>query len=201
MIDLYGCGSPNVAKILFMLSETDLPFRTIRIDTAKGEQFSDEFVALNPNSKVPVIVDHEGPGDEPYTVFESGAILLYLAEKSGKLLPTDPIFRHRVHQWLFFQTSYLGPMCGQERCFAQSAPKKLGQYALDRYVSEVRRLLDVLDKRLAESSYVAGDEFTLADIAVFPGIRLHTDILGGRHGRDFLVKWMDKIKSRPGFQK
>ena len=201
VIELYACGSPNVAKVLFMLGETNLPYRITPVDIAGGGQYQDSFVALNPNAKVPVIIDDDGPTDEPYTVFESGAILLYLAEKTGMLMPTDAESKHVVHQWLFVQASSLGPMCGQERHFAQSAPEEGNRYALRRYRAVVRRLLDVLDNRLAENEYLAGDAFTLADVAAFPGVQLHTDLLGGRWGRPNMVRWLDRVDRRPGYRK
>lgn len=201
MIELFACGSPNVAKVLFMLSETNLPYRVTPVDIAEGGQYQDSFVALNPNSKVPVIIDDDGPAVEPYTVFESGAILLYLAEKADMLMPADSDSKHIVYQWLFFQASSLGPMCGQERHFAQSAPEEGNRYALRRYTAEVRRLLDVLDKRLAENEYLAGDSFTVADVAAFPGVQLHTDLMGGRWGRPNMVRWLDRIDGRAGYRK
>ena len=201
MIELFACGSPNVSKVLFMLGETNLPYRITPVDIARGGQFQDSFVALNPNSKVPVIIDDDGPTGERCTVFESGAILLYLAEKADILMPADPKTKHLVYQWLFFQASSLGPMCGQERYFAQSASEKGNRYAQRRYTAEVRRLLDVLDKRLAENEYLAGDSFTVADVAAFPGVQLHTDLLGGRWGRPNMVRWLDRIDRRAGYQK
>jgi GST-like protein len=157
MIDLYALTSPNVQKIYIMLEETKLPYKEHFIDVWKGEQYSPDFIKINPNSKIPTIVDHEGPGGKPFTVFESGAILLYLAEKTGKFLPQDPAKKYEVLQWLMFQLTNIGPMFGQFVHFKLFPPKdKDNTYPMSRYQTEVKRLYEVMEKRLAHSAYLGG---------------------------------------------
>jgi len=162
-IVLYSLATPNGQKIGIMLEELKLPYEAHTIDIKNGEQFTEEFKKVNPNSKIPAIVDPDGPDGKPFAVFESGAILWYLAEKTGKLLPKDPRKRYEVLQWLFWQMSGLGPMFGQLGHFFRYAPEKI-QYAIDRYSTEARRLLAVLDKQLAGCEYIVG-EYSIADIA------------------------------------
>ena len=151
MIDLYALTSPNVQKVYIMLEETKLPYKEHFVDVWKGEQYHPEFIRINPNSKIPAIIDHDGPGGKPYTLFESGAILMYLAEKAGKFLPTDQAKKYHVLQWLFVQTSSVGPMFGQFTHYKMFAPKDGDHsYSLARYQTEVKRLYEVLEKRLAE---------------------------------------------------
>ncbi len=196
MIDLYALTSPNVQKIFLMLEELELPYNTIPVDVWKGEQFSPEFTRLNPNRKIPVIVDHEGPGGKPATVFESGAILIYLAEKTSRLLPADPVARLDVLQWLMIQVASLGPMCGQLVHFTRYAPP--GQdYSVGRYRTEVNRLFDLYDARLRERAYVGGDDYTIADVAAFPWLR-HVEMLGiDLAKRPQIKRWIDTVASRP----
>jgi GST-like protein len=151
MIDLYGMGSPNVVKIFIALEEMGLPYKVIPVDVFGGAQFKAEFTHLNPSAKVPVIVDHDGPGGKPYTVFESGAILIYLAEKSGQFLSKDPVAKYDTLQWLMVQMTGVGPMFGQYVHFMRFAPKG-NEYALDRYRTQARRVLDVLEQRLGTTS-------------------------------------------------
>jgi GST-like protein len=200
MIDLYGCGSPNVLKILFMLGETGLPYTFHHVGLYSGELYSPEFLALNPNNRVPVIVDSEGPGGQAHTVFESGAILIYLAEKAGKLLPQDAATRSRALQWLMWQMAGVGPMFGQALHFKYIAPAG-NAYAKKRYQTEVSRLYDVLERRLGEAAWLAGDEFSIADVASFPWAgkyvkTLEIDIARRPH----VARWIAACEARPGYQ-
>ncbi|MCW8970383.1 MAG: glutathione S-transferase N-terminal domain-containing protein, partial [Rhodospirillales bacterium] len=165
MIDLYTFGTPNGRKASVMLEEVGLPYKVHVIDIKKGMQMAPEFIAINPNNKIPAIVDWEGPGGGPYTVFESGAILMYLAEKTGSdLLPTNMRARFDTIQWLMFQMGGLGPMLGQTHHFRQFAPEKI-PYAIERYEAETARLYGVMDARLGKVEYLAGNFYSIADIA------------------------------------
>jgi GST-like protein len=198
MIDLYALTSPNVQKIYIMLEETKLPYKEHFIDVWKGEQYSPDFIKINPNSKIPTIVDHEGPGGKPYTVFESGAILLYLAEKTGKFLPQDPAKKYEVLQWLMFQLTNIGPMFGQFVHFKLFPPKdKDNTYPMSRYQTEVKRLYEVMEKRLAHSAYLGGADYSIADIATFPWTRNH-DMQGVKwEDNPNLARWFKSIDERP----
>jgi len=201
MIDLYALTSPNVQKIYVMLEETKLPYKEHFIDVWKGDQYSPEFVKINPNSKIPAIVDHDGPGGKPYTVVESGAILMYLAEKTGKFLPKDTAKKYDVLQWLFFQVTGVGPNFGQFTHFKMFAPKNIDHtYSMSRHQTEVKRLYEVMEKRLAHSPYLGGDEYTIADIATFPWTRMHE--LQGVKWEDHanVGRWFNAISSRPATQ-
>jgi len=196
MIDLYALTSPNVQKIFIMLEEVALPYNTILVDVWKGEQYDAEFLKVNPNAKIPAIVDHEGPGGKPYTVFESGAILLYLAEKTGKFLPADTAKKYDVLQWLMIQLTGVGPMFGQFTHFKLFAPKD-STYSMARYQTEVKRLYEVLEKRLAQSPYLGGAEYSIADIATFPWTRNH-DMQGVKwEDNPNLARWYKAIDERP----
>jgi GST-like protein len=196
MIDFYVLTSPNVQKIFIMLEELELPYRTFQVDVFKGENLKPEFVKLNPNAKIPVIVDHEGPGGRPYTVFESGAILLYLADKGRRFLPSNTIARFDVLQWLMIQLTGVGPMFGQLTHFKRFAPAG-NDYSLSRYQTEVRRLYDVLEQRLGQSPYLGGAEYTIADIATFPWTRNH-DWQGVKwEDHPNLARWFGTIAERP----
>jgi GST-like protein len=169
MIDLHFTPTPNGQKISIALEETGLPYRLINYDIFEGDHLTAEFGRINPNHKLPAIVDHDPPfGGGPHAVFESGAILQYIAEKTGQLLPWDPRQRSVALQWLTWQVAGLGPMGGQASHFMRYAPEQL-EYAIERYAREVQRLLAVLEKRLGEAPYLAGDDYTIADIAVWPG--------------------------------
>ena len=198
MIDFYALTSPNVQKIYIMLEETKLPYKEHFVDVWKGEQYNPDFIKINPNSKIPAIVDHEGPGGLPYSVFESGAILMYLAEKTGEFLPTNTARKYDVLQWLFFQTSSIGPMFGQFTHFKMFAPKdKDNSYSMARYQTEVKRLYEVMEKRLAKSAYLGGDEYSIADIATFPWTRNH-DIQGVKwEDNPNQARWFKSIDERP----
>jgi GST-like protein len=196
MIDLYALTSPNVQKVYIMLEETKLPYKEHFVDVWKGEQYNAEFLKVNPNAKIPAIVDHEGPGGKPYTVFESGAILMYLAEKTGKFLPKDMTKKYDVLQWLFLQIAGVGPMFGQFTHFKMFAPKD-NTYSMTRYQTEVKRLYEVLENRLAHSPYLGGDEYSIADIATFPWTRNH-DMQGVKwEDNPNLARWFKSIDERP----
>jgi GSH-dependent disulfide-bond oxidoreductase len=201
MIELYACSSPNVIKVLLMLSEVELPYKVHPVNIYSDQLKRPEFVALNPNSKLPVIVDSEGPEDTPFTVFESGAILLYLAEKTGKLLPTNAAARSRVTQWLMFQMAGIGPMFGQAIHFTRY--KADDEYGRSRYVTEARRLHDVLEKRLGESPYLAGPDYSIADVAAFPWLKIREEMFfemvfkGKQSDYPNIMRWWNSIASRP----
>jgi GSH-dependent disulfide-bond oxidoreductase len=169
MIDLYSWMTPNGRKASIMLEEVGLPYELHRIDITKNiDQFTPEFLAINPNGKIPAIVDRDGPGGKPIKIFESGAILIYLAEKTGKLLPSEPHARSLALQWLMFQMGGVGPMFGQRHHFARFAKDKI-PYAIDRFTKETHRLYAVLDRRLGEVEYLAG-EYSIADVATYPWV-------------------------------
>jgi GST-like protein len=166
MIDLYFWTTPNGYKITIMCEEVGLPYNVIPINIRTGEQFKPEFLKISPNNKIPAIIDHDGPGGKPITIFESGAILMYLAEKTGKLMPQEMRKRYEVIQWLMFQMASVGPMFGQNNHFSRQAPEQI-KYAIDRYSNETKRIYNVMEKRLAEAPYLAGD-YSIADVATFP---------------------------------
>lgn len=168
MIEFYYWPTPNGKKIALMLEECGLPYATRPINILQGEQFAADFLAISPNNKIPAIVDSEGPGDAPFSLFESGAILQYLAEKTGRFLPADPAGRYRVLEWLNFQTASMGPMFGQCGHFLGYAPEKI-PYAIERYQNETKRLYGVMDERLDGRDYIAGD-YSIADMAIYPWI-------------------------------
>jgi GST-like protein len=197
MIDLYFWQTPNGRKISIALEELALPYQIFPINIGRGDQFKPEFLAISPNNRIPAIVDHEpADGGPPLSVFESGAILLYLAEKTGKLMPTELRSRTAVLEWLMWQMGGIGPMFGQANHFAVYAPEKL-PYAIDRYLNEARRLIRVLDTRLADREFVAG-AYSIADIASFPWVVSARD----RFFKDFAEwpnasRWLDAIAARP----
>jgi GSH-dependent disulfide-bond oxidoreductase len=200
MIDLYALTSPNVQKIFLALEELELPYNTKFIDVWKGEQFTPDFIKINPNSKIPAIVDHDGPGGKPYTVFESGAILLYLAEKTGKLLSKDPRKRFDAIQWLMVQLTGVGPTFGQWTHFTLFAPKD-NEYSMSRHRTEMKRLYELLEKRLGEAPYLGGDEYSIADVATFPWTRNH-DAQGVKWADNpNLARWFDAIAARPAVKR
>jgi GSH-dependent disulfide-bond oxidoreductase len=198
MIDLYALTSPNVQKIYIMLEEANLPYREHFIDVWKGDQYNPDFVKISPNSKIPAIVDHDGPEGRAYAVFESGAILMYLAEKSGKFFPSEPTKKYDALQWLMFQVAGVGPMFGQLAHFVMFAPKDIdNSYAMSRYKTEVKRLYEVMEQRLGRTKYLAGDEYSIADIATFPWTRLH-DAMGVKwEDNPSLARWFSSINERP----
>jgi GSH-dependent disulfide-bond oxidoreductase len=200
MIDFYMLTSPNAQKIFVMLEELELPYRAIPVDVFKGENFKPEFLKLNPNAKIPVIVDHEGPGGRPYTVFESGAILLYLADKCGRLLPTDPIQRFEAMQWLMIQLTGIGPMFGQLTHFKRFAPAG-NDYSMSRYQTEVRRLYELLERRLGQTPYVGGSDYTIADVATFPWTRDHDWRGVSWDDHPNVARWFSAVSDRPAVKR
>ena len=198
MIDLYAMGSPNVVKIYIALEEMGLPYTVHPVDVFGEAQFKPDFLRLNPNAKVPVITDQEGPGGKPYTLFESGAILIYLAEKTGQFLPKDTISRFDAIQWMMVQMTLVGPMFGQFVHFMRFAPKG-NDYALDRYRTQVRRVLEVLEKRLGVVPFLGGASYSIADIATFPWARNVGTFLGKPAEADYakLMSWVETIAARP----
>jgi GST-like protein len=196
MIDLYYWTTPNGHKITIYLEETGLAYKIIPVNISKGDQLKPEFLTISPNNRIPAIVDREPTGGgAPVAVFESGAILQYLAEKTGKLMPSNLRGRYEVIQWLFWQMGGLGPMAGQNHHFSQYAPEKI-PYAIDRYVRETNRLYGVLNKHLADRAFIAGD-YSIADIAAYPWIVPHQR--QGQSLEDFphLKRWFEAIRSRP----
>jgi GST-like protein len=196
MITLYTANTPNGWKASIALEEMELPYEVVNINILAGDQRDPKYVALNPNARIPTIVDHAA---EDFTVFESGAILIYLAEKTGKLMPSDPKGRSLVLQWLMFQMGGVGPMMGQSNVFSRYAPVKL-PYAIERYQREGRRLFEVLDRRLSKKQFVAGD-YSIADIALWSWV--HTYRWSGIdvEGLEHLARWRGDIKTRPAVQK
>ena len=202
MIDLYYAPTPNGWKITIMLEECSLPYRIIPVNLGKGDQFKPEFLAISPNNRMPVIVDDDGPKGEKISVFESGAILLYLGEKTGKFLPSLQIDRIKVLEWLFWQVGGLGPMAGQVSHFVNYAPNFPGDhsYSEKRYKNEYDRLLGVMNNILSERKYLAGD-YSIADMASFPWVtaykRYEIDLNKFKNVR----RWFDDLKNRPGVRK
>ncbi|QIE24379.1 Disulfide-bond oxidoreductase YfcG [Caballeronia sp. SBC1] len=196
MIDVYSWATPNGHKIHIMLEEVGLEYKAIPIDIGAGDQFTPEFLAISPNNKIPAIVDSDGPGGKPLALFESGAILLYLAEKTGKFLPLDPVGRYTTMQWLMFQMGGIGPMLGQAHHFRIYAPEKI-EYAVNRYSNEAKRLYGVMDKQLGVTRFLAGNDYSIADIATFPWTRSWKN--QGIELDEFpnVKRWFDEIASRP----
>jgi GST-like protein len=199
MIDVYFWPTPNGHKVTVALEELELPYNVIPINIGKGDQFKSEFLKISPNNKMPAIVDPEGPGGKPISIFESGAILIYLAEKTGRLMPTDARGRYKVLEWLMFQMASVGPMLGQVHHFRRYAPEQI-QYAIDRYTNEAKRICGVIDKRVGDVLYLAG-EYSIADIATYPWLRPHK--LQGQNLEDFpnLKRWYAAIEARPAVRK
>ena len=200
MIDVYSWPTPNGHKIHIMLEECGLAYRAIPVDIGAGDQFKPEFLAISPNNKIPAIVDADGPDGQPISLFESGAILLYLAGKTGKLLGKTDREKYQTLQWLMFQMGGFGPMLGQAHHFRIYAPTKIA-YAVDRYTNEAKRLYGVLEKQLSQTAYLAGDEYTIADIATYPWA--HSAANQGIDWADFpnTKRWFDAIDARPAVQR
>jgi len=196
VIDLYTAPTPNGRKVSIALEEMGLPYRVVAVDLAAGEQKAPDFLALNPNGRIPAIVDRDA-GDFP--VFESGAILVWLAEKSGKFLPAEPKARSRVLQWLFFQVGGIGPMQGQANVFYRYAEQKI-PLAIERYHREVRRLFEVYDRRLANHEFLAGD-YSIADMATWPWIISHDWSGVSVDGLGHLQRWLQAIGERPAVRR
>ena len=201
MIDLYTFTTPNGRKASIMLEEVGLPYRVHRIDITKNEQFAPDFLKVSPNNKIPAIVDTDGPGGEPISVFESGAILIYLAEKTGsELLPDDRRARTAALEWLMFQMAGVGPMLGQANHFVRFAKEKV-PYGIKRYTDEALRLFGVMDRRLGEASHLAGDACTIADIATYPWI-VSSDMLElDTAGFANVAAWRRRMAERPAVQR
>jgi GST-like protein len=200
MIDLYYWTTPNGHKITVMLEELGIDYRLIPVNIGKGEQFAPEFLRIAPNNRIPAIVDHApADGGEPLSLFESGAILLYLADKHQRFIPNDLRGRQETIQWLFWQMAGLGPMAGQNHHFAVYAPEKL-PYAIERYIKETARLYAVLDKRLADRPYIAGD-YSIADIACYPWIVPHQRQSQNLADFPHLQRWFEAIGQRPAVQR
>ena len=200
MIDLHYWPTPNGWKISIMLEETGLPHRVLPVNIGRGEQFRPEFLAISPNNRMPAIVDDDPPGGgAPISIFESGAILLYLGEKSGQFLPEDLRGRFEVTQWLMWQMGGLGPMAGQAHHFRQYAPEKI-EYGIERYTKEVNRLYGVMNKRLADREFLAG-AYSIADMAAYPWVVPHKS--QGQDLAEFpnLKRWFDAIAARPAVQR
>jgi GST-like protein len=200
MIDLYTWPTPNGHKIHIMLEETGLPYKVIPVDIGAGDQFKPEFLKISPNNKMPAMVDSDGPDGKPMALAESGAMLFYLASKTGKFLPGHIRKRWQVMQWVMFQMGHLGPMLGQSHHFLQYAPEKI-EYAMNRYRNEANRLYGVVERRLQESKFLACDEYTIADMAAMPWMRFPE-----RQGVDIaefphVQKWRDGIAARPAVER
>lgn len=202
MIELYGMGSPNVVKIYIALEELGLAYNVHPVDVFSGKQFDAEFLRLNPNAKVPVIIDSDGLGGKPYTCFESGAILLYLAEKTGRLLPADKAARYDAIQWLMTQMSTVGPMFGQFVHFVRFAPAG-NDYSKSRYQTQAYRVTEVINQRLAGNTYLAGSEYSIADIATYPWMRNVPALMGAEVAAKFpnVTRWVNAINERPAVKK
>jgi GSH-dependent disulfide-bond oxidoreductase len=195
-IDLYYWPTPNGWKLTIFLEEVGLPYRIVPVDITSGDQYGEEFLKISPNNKIPAIVDPEGPDGKPISLSESGAILIYLADKTGRFMPESPRDRYLVLQWLMFQMGHVGPMLGQAHHFRGYAPETI-PYAIDRYTDEATRLYGVMDRRLSEAEYFAGEEYTIADMAIFPWLRSHE-----RQGQDLddypnVKRWYETLESRP----
>lgn len=199
MIELYSWPTPNGHKIHIMLEETGLPYEVHPVDIGRGDQFQPEFLKISPNNKMPAIVDTDGPGGKRLSVFESGAILMYLAEKTGKFLPQETAAKYEVIQWLMFQMGGVGPMLGQAHHFRQYAPEKI-QYAIDRYTNEAGRLYRVINKRLADREYIAGD-YSIADMAIYPWLQGWER--QGQNLEDYphIKRWFGSVGGRPAVQR
>jgi GST-like protein len=196
MIELYTWKTSNGRKATVMLEECGLPYNLHPIDISKGQQFTPEFVAINPNSKIPAIVDTEGPGGRPYKLFESGAILMYLAEKTGKFMPREMGARYQVIQWVMFQMGGVGPIFGQVHHFRRAAKEEV-PYAIERYTTECRRLYGVLDGQLGKSGYLAGAEVSIADFCTLPWVFRHDWQEVDLAEFPNVQRWYDALMARP----
>ena len=201
MIDLYTWSTPNGRKVSIMLEEVGLAYTVHRVDIRKGEQHKPDFLVISPNNKIPAIVDSQGPDGKPFALFESGAILIYLAEKTkSALLPTEAIARYRALEWLMFQMGNVGPMLGQTHHFLFNSPEDV-PYGKKRYHNETRRLYGVMERRLGEVAYLAGDAYTIADVATYPWVARKN-----RHQVDLdefpnVKRWFDELSARPAVEK
>ncbi len=199
-IDLWSWPTPNGHKVHIMLEETGLPYRAIPVDIGAGEQFRPEFLAITPNHRIPAIVDPDGPGGEPFSLFESGAILIYLAEKTGRFMPAEPRARYACLQWLMFQMGGVGPMFGQRNHFFSYAPEEIA-YARDRYGNEVKRLYRVLEARLSNAAWLAGDEYSIADMATYPWVRAPETRDVDVAALPGVARWLAAMEARPAVRR
>src|SRR6516164_8984378 len=206
-LQLYSLPTPNGVKVSIMLEEIGLPYEAHRVDFGKGDQRTPEFLSLNPYGKIPAIIDPAGPGGKPLPLFESGAILLYLGEKTGKLLPADPARRYETVQWVFFQMAFIGPMFGQVGYFYKFAGREIeDKRPLERYRDESKRLLGVLEGRLAGRQWIMGEEYTIADISMLGWVRNLIGFYGARELVDYeslklVPTWLERALARPAVQR
>ena len=200
LIEVYTWPTPNGHKVHVMLEECGLPYRAIPINIGSGDQFNPEFLAISPNNKIPAIIDPDGPDGKPISLFESGAILLYLAAKTGRFMPDAVRAKYEVLQWLMFQMGGVGPMLGQAHHFRIYAPEKL-PYAVDRYTNEAKRLYSVMNKRLGHCRYIGGPDYSIADIAVFPWLRSWKNQGIDWNDHPHLKGWFDEVAARPAVQR
>ncbi|MDM0013550.1 glutathione binding-like protein [Variovorax sp. J22P168] len=199
-IDVYSWATPNGHKVHIMLEECGLPYVAHPVNIGRGDQFEPAFLEISPNNKIPAITDPDGPDGQPISLFESGAILVYLAGKTGRFLPEGDRARFEVLQWLMFQMGGVGPMLGQAHHFRLYAPEKIG-YAIDRYSNEARRLYGVIDRRLASHAFIAGESYSIADIAIFPWLRSWENQGIVLTEYPHLKAWFDRIAARPAVQR
>ena len=200
MIEVFSWATPNGHKVHVMLEECGLPYRAMPIDIGSGDQFKPEFLKISPNNKIPAITDPNGPDGKPISLFESGAILIYLAAKTGKFMPKSDRARYEVLQWVMFQMGSVGPMLGQAHHFRMYAPEKI-EYAIDRYTNEAKRIYGVIDRRLAQSAWLGGSDYSIADIATFPWLRSWQNQGIVLSDYPHLQAWFDKISERPAVQR
>ncbi|MDB5998987.1 MAG: glutathione S-transferase [Rhizobacter sp.] len=200
MIEVYSWATPNGHKVHIMLEECGLAYKVFPVDIGKGDQFKKKFLSISPNNRIPAIVDTDGPDGKPMSLFESGAILLYLAGKTGRFLPEDTVGKYQTLQWLMFQMGGVGPMLGQAHHFRMYAPEKI-EYGINRYTNEAKRLYGVMDTQLSKHAFIAGSDYSIADIAIFPWLRSWQN--QGIAWADFphVKRWFDGIAQRPAVQR
>ena len=200
MIELHSQPTPNGQKVMIFLEEAGLPWKHVDVNIRVGDQFTQAFLKLNPNNKIPALVDPDGPGGGPYSLMESGAILIYLAEKTGKFLSSDPRKRYDTLQWLIFQMASIGPMFGQAGHFINVA-KEGNDYSRDRYLNEALRLYKVLDNRLADNPWLAGQDYSIADMAVYPWTKTHKERGIAREAYPHFMRWYEAMEARPAVKR
>ena len=200
MVILYAWPTPNAHKVSIMLEECAIDYKVVTVDITAGDQFKSDFLAISPNNRMPALVDDQGPEGKAISIFESGAILIYLADKVCRLMPAGGNARYDVLQWLMFQMGNLGPICGQAHHFREAAPERV-PYAINRFTNEAERLYHVMDRRLKEIDYLAGKDYSIADIACWPWVRVHR--YHGQRWEDFpnVKRWFDDVSARPAVQK
>ena len=200
MIELHTWSTPNGRKVSIMLEECGLPYSVHKIDISKGEQFKPDFLKISPNNRIPAILDPDGPGGKPLSLFESGAILIYLAEKTGRFLPKDPVEKYKTIEWLMWQMGGVGPMFGQAHHFLKYNRGK-APYAEERYAAEVKRLYGVMDKQLSTHACIAGKDYSIADVAVWPWVSRYDWHIGDLAAYPNVVRWYREVVSRPAVQR